>query len=266
MATGSAPQIRDIQKIITALNSPIRREILSLVWDRPVPAGQIASVFSVTKPTISQHLAVLKDAGLVETTAAGTSRLYRARHDALRGLHAALHHPRRWESADEVSERHLAEARTTPMVVARVEVGTDQETTFRAFTDPVIYSRWLGVPVTLVDGRFSCTMEWGTQIRGRYDVVAAPELVAMRWDFDDDNVPVPGEELVGYLRIQSRRRGSEVVVHQLVESAEQARFMEAAWTTVLGRLKAGVVDAVGADGSRPVVRARRPKRRRPDTR
>ena len=56
--------MRDIQKVITALTSPIRREILALIWDREVPAGEIAAAFAVTKPTISQHLAVLREAGL----------------------------------------------------------------------------------------------------------------------------------------------------------------------------------------------------------
>src|SRR5580704_14888529 len=81
---------RNLQKVMAALTSPVRREILSLIWDRDVPAGEIAAAFALTKPTISQHLAVLRDAGLVTTTAAGTSRLYRARHEVVRGLHGAL--------------------------------------------------------------------------------------------------------------------------------------------------------------------------------
>jgi DNA-binding transcriptional ArsR family regulator len=66
--------VRDIQKVITALTSPIRREILALIWDREVPAGEIAAAFAVTKPTISQHLAVLREAGLATATVAGNSR------------------------------------------------------------------------------------------------------------------------------------------------------------------------------------------------
>jgi uncharacterized protein YndB with AHSA1/START domain len=112
-----------------------------------------------------------------------------------------------------------------------------------AFTDPVIYSRWLGVPVTLQDGRFACTMEWGTSVRGRYELACPPELIVMRWDFEDDNVPVPGGEMTCYLRIQPRGSGSHVEPHQLVDTPAQARFMEGAWAMVLGRLKAGVTRA-----------------------
>ena len=64
---------RDIQKVIAALASPIRREILALIWDREVPAGEIAAAFAVTKPTISQHLSVLRDAGLATSRRDGRS-------------------------------------------------------------------------------------------------------------------------------------------------------------------------------------------------
>ena len=243
--------MRDIQKVLAALSSPVRREILSLIWDRELSAGEIAAAFPVTKPTISQHLAVLREAGLAESTAVGTSRRYRARRDALYGLRAALGDGAlgsagKWINADDdpmAPDRASSDVRTKPVVVAGVEVDTGQEVTFAAFTDPVVYSRWLGVPVTLSGGRFACTMEWGTNVRGRYELVCPPELIVMRWDFEDDNVPVPGGEMTGYLRVQPRGRGSRVEVHQLVDTPAQAAFMEGAWALVLGRLKAGVARA-----------------------
>jgi uncharacterized protein YndB with AHSA1/START domain/DNA-binding transcriptional ArsR family regulator len=252
--------VRDIQKVITALTSPIRREILALIWDREVPAGEIAAAFAVTKPTISQHLAVLREAGLATATTAGTSRRYRARKETLRGLHGALGDPGKWSSAGDAPERALSEASTKPVVVASTDVDTSQAAAFAAFTDPAVYSRWLGVPVTISGRRFACTMEWGTQIRGRYDLVHPPELIVMSWDFEDGNVPVPGGEMTGYLRFQPRGRGAHVEVHQLVDTPAQAEFMEAAWTLVLGRLKAGVVTATDP-GSPMHARPPRPKRR-----
>ena len=253
--------MRDIQKVITALTSPIRREILALIWDRELPAGEIAAAFDVTKPTISQHLAVLREAGLASATAAGTSRRYRARREALRGLHAALGDPGKWTSADPAPERALSDARTGPVVIASADVGVGQRQVFAAFTDPGVYSRWLGVPVTIsADGRFAATMEWGTEIRGRYELVHPPELIVMRWDFDDGNVPVPGGEMTGYLRIQPRDGGAHVEVHQLVDTPAQAEFMAAAWALVLGRLTAGVAAALDTGSAMP-ARPRRPKRR-----
>ena len=241
--------MRDIQKVLAALTSPVRREILGLIWDQELSAGDIAAAFPVTKPTISQHLAVLREAGLAESTAVGTSRRYRARQDALRGLRAALGTAGRWTNADDIPERAASSVRTTPAVIARADVAVSQALTFAAFTDPAVYSRWLGVPVTLEDGRFACTMEWGTNIRGRYELTCPPELIVMRWDFEDDNVPVPGGEMTAYLRIQphedgAHEDGAHVEVHQLVETPAQAAFMEGAWAMVLGRLKAGVTRAL----------------------
>jgi DNA-binding transcriptional ArsR family regulator/uncharacterized protein YndB with AHSA1/START domain len=250
-----------MQRVIAALSSPVRRDIVALVWDRARPAGEIAAAFDLTKPTISQHLAVLRQAGLVTVTAAGTSRLYRARAEALAGLRAALSGSDKWVNADDAAERALADAYTGPIVVAAVDVATDQATTFRAFTDPAVYSRWLGVPVSIVDGAFACTMEWGTQVRGRYEIVSPPDLIALRWDFEDDIVPVPGSERTGYLRFSPVETGTHVEVHQLVDTAAEAEFMEGAWALVLGRLKAGVAKAVDPEAT-VAPRPRRPKRRR----
>jgi DNA-binding transcriptional ArsR family regulator/uncharacterized protein YndB with AHSA1/START domain len=251
--------VRDIQKVLAALSSPVRREILSLIWDRELSAGEIADAFPVTKPTISQHLAVLRESGLAVSTAVGTSRRYRARQEALRGLRGALDSPGKWINADRAPERASSDVSIKPVVVAGTDVSTSQAVTFAAFTDPAVYSRWLGVPVTIDDGRFACTMEWGTSVRGRYELVCPPELIVMRWDFEDDNVPVPGGEMTGYLRVRPRPDGAHVEVHQLVDTPAQAEFMSGAWAMVLGRLKAGVADA-----STPTIpmppRLPRPKR------
>jgi DNA-binding transcriptional ArsR family regulator len=265
MAEKPVPPERDMQKILAALASPVRREILSLIWDRNLPAGEIAAEFQVSAPTISQHLNVLRRAGLVTRASEGTFRRYRARQDVLRGLHGALWDSSKWTPADDLPERALADARTGRVVIATADVGVDQPTAFTAFTDADVYSRWLGVPVTIDDGRFACTMEFGTRVRGRYDVVSAPELIALRWDFADDNVPVPGGEMTGYVRFHALAgEGVErcrIEVQQLVDTAAQKEFMEVAWTMVLGRCKAGVVGA-----SNPAVpvesRRPRPKRRR----
>jgi DNA-binding transcriptional ArsR family regulator/uncharacterized protein YndB with AHSA1/START domain len=260
--TGGKNTVRDIQKVLAALASPVRREILSLIWDRELSAGEIAAAFPVTKPTISQHLAVLREAGLAAATAVGTSRRYRARPEALRGLHAAMVSPGKWVNADDDPRDpgRTSEVSTKPVVVAGTAVGTSPALTFTAFTDQRVYSRWLGVPVSIEDGRFACTMEWGTNVRGRYELVCPPELIVMRWDFEDDNVPVPGGEMTGYLRIRPHPQGAHVEVHQIVDTPAQAEFMERAWAMVLGRLRAGVIAAVDPGEPMP-PRPGRPKRR-----
>ncbi len=256
------PHHADLQAVIAALNSPVRREMLSLIWDREMAAGEIAAAFNVTKPTISQHLAVLRESGLVACTSVGTSRRYRCRRETLLGLNAALSDPGKWTTADDLPERELSSANTKVAVVVSVEVDTDQVQSFNAFVDPALYSRWLGVPVSIDNGRFACTLEWGTQVRGVYEVVSAPELIAMRWDFEDNNIPLPLGQLVTYLRVTQRPPGARVEVHQLVDDTAQAQFMEAAWSMVLGRFKAGVAAAIDAQRTVP-PRVQRPKRRAP---
>ena len=73
-----------------ALSDPGRRRILTLVRDQERSAGEIAAEFTVTWPAISQHLRVLKEAGLVTERRAGAKRLYRARPEGLTEVRAFL--------------------------------------------------------------------------------------------------------------------------------------------------------------------------------
>jgi DNA-binding transcriptional ArsR family regulator len=75
-----------VQTAIQALAEPRRREILQLIRERELTAGEIASGFDVTRPAISQHLGVLKEAGLVSERREGTRRFYRARPEGLKEL------------------------------------------------------------------------------------------------------------------------------------------------------------------------------------
>ena len=68
---------------LRALAEPHRLKILLLVQDAELPAGEIATHFDVTRPAISQHLRVLKTAGLLTERRRGTQRLYRARPEGL---------------------------------------------------------------------------------------------------------------------------------------------------------------------------------------
>lgn len=71
---------------IRALAEPHRRKILELIRDTEMAAGDIAAHFEVTRPAISQHLTILREASLITERRSGTSRLYRARPDGLLDL------------------------------------------------------------------------------------------------------------------------------------------------------------------------------------
>jgi DNA-binding transcriptional ArsR family regulator len=75
-----------MEAALKAIAEPRRRQILRLVWDAERSAGDIASHFDVSRPAISQHLTVLRTAGLVTERRDGARRLYRADRDALAEL------------------------------------------------------------------------------------------------------------------------------------------------------------------------------------
>ena len=75
-----------MEAALKAIAEPRRRQILALVRDAELSAGEIASHFDVTRPAISQHLTVLKEAGLVHERRNGTRRLYRVRPEGLAEL------------------------------------------------------------------------------------------------------------------------------------------------------------------------------------
>ena len=79
-----------MEAALKAIAAPRRRQILSLVRDGELSAGEIAGHFDVTRPAVSQHLNVLKEAGLVSERRNGTKRLYRARPEGLAQLKAFL--------------------------------------------------------------------------------------------------------------------------------------------------------------------------------
>jgi DNA-binding transcriptional ArsR family regulator len=79
-----------MEAALKAIAAPRRRQILSLVRDGELRAGEIAAHFDVSRPAVSQHLTVLKEAGLVTERRNGTERLYRARLEGLLPLREFL--------------------------------------------------------------------------------------------------------------------------------------------------------------------------------
>jgi DNA-binding transcriptional ArsR family regulator len=103
--TASSPDRAD--EVLRALAEPRRRAILRLVADDEMSAGEIAAEFEVTRPAVSQHLTVLKNAGLVSERRDGTRRLYRGEPAGLREVRDLL--DKLWASSLSVARR-LAES------------------------------------------------------------------------------------------------------------------------------------------------------------
>ena len=74
----------------TALGDPTRRAIFERLADQPLAVGELASALPVSRPAVSQHLKVLKDARLVIDRPAGTRRIYQLDPEGLGALRADL--------------------------------------------------------------------------------------------------------------------------------------------------------------------------------
>jgi DNA-binding transcriptional ArsR family regulator len=79
-----------VETALKAIAAPRRRQILRLVRDRELSAGEIAGHFDVTRPAVSQDLTLLKEAGLLDERRNGTKRLYRLRPAGLKDLRVFL--------------------------------------------------------------------------------------------------------------------------------------------------------------------------------
>jgi len=79
-----------VERALRAIANPRRRTMLELVWDRERGASEIAALSGLSRPATSQHLRVLREAGLVQVRVAGNQRLYRSDRVRIDELRAAL--------------------------------------------------------------------------------------------------------------------------------------------------------------------------------
>jgi DNA-binding transcriptional ArsR family regulator len=75
---------------LSALGDPTRRAIFECLARRPMAVGQLSAELPVTRPAVSQHLKVLKQAGLVTDQADGTRRIYRIDRTGVQAIHRYL--------------------------------------------------------------------------------------------------------------------------------------------------------------------------------
>lgn len=223
------------QAVLSALASPVRRSILWSIWNSELSASDIAAAVGLGSSTVSQHLAILRNAELIELRREGTYRFYRTRQTALRDVQRLLgDDPARWLPLDRPTPSvHKRVARVIELSVA---VGCDQSTAFRAFTKPEIGSRWLGSTVEGRDGRFDFNIESRLDVRGHFDVVVAPSLIALSWAFGPD-VPLPSTDLRAYIWFTPYREHCSVLVQQMAHDEQQHTKLARMWSVVLDRFR-----------------------------
>lgn len=94
-------------KVLDALAEPTRRRLMALLRAAPRSVGELADRVPVSQPAVSQHLAVLRDAGLVESTRDGTRRIYSLRPGGLEPLR--LYVESFWDAALDAYGRSFEE-------------------------------------------------------------------------------------------------------------------------------------------------------------
>lgn len=78
-------------EVFTVLASPVRRALLDLLRQEPRSASELASEFDMRRPSVSEHLRVLREVGLVDVEPRGRQRIYHIRPDPLREVAEWLH-------------------------------------------------------------------------------------------------------------------------------------------------------------------------------
>jgi DNA-binding transcriptional ArsR family regulator len=97
-----------VESVFGIIAEPNRRAILSLLASSQQSVGEIERQLGMSQPTVSKHLRVLRDAGVVESTVDAQRRLYRLKPDALQEVDAWLAPFRRfWSARVAALERHL---------------------------------------------------------------------------------------------------------------------------------------------------------------
>ncbi|GAA2632735.1 metalloregulator ArsR/SmtB family transcription factor [Paractinoplanes durhamensis] len=111
-----------MDEVVGAIADPVRREILLMLRDELLSAGEIAERFAISRPAVSRHLRVLREAGLVRDTADGRRRVYAlvaGPLDELSGWLAQLVRPSGWEHRFDALETEVYRTRRSRQSAVR---------------------------------------------------------------------------------------------------------------------------------------------------
>jgi DNA-binding transcriptional ArsR family regulator len=83
--------VASVDRVFLALANPVRRELLEILFEQPLSAGELSERFELSRPAVAEHLKVLRDAGLVADQPRGRHRIYRLTAEPLAELGDWLH-------------------------------------------------------------------------------------------------------------------------------------------------------------------------------
>ena len=119
---------------LAALGDPTRRAIFELLVEGPTPVGQLAGLLPVSRPAVSQHLRVLKQAGLVLDRAVGTRRLYQIDPDGVAAIRTYL--DRFWDRSLADFRAYAEQQQAPEQDVAQLPVGGPAHTSHERKQEP----------------------------------------------------------------------------------------------------------------------------------
>lgn len=232
------------EHILDVLGSPIRREILWLTWHDELSAGEIGEHFDVSGPTISQHLRVLREAGLVSQAVDGNFRRYRAVRERLFSVEPFLRRDEveRWvlsERLDPVGPEVASE--TTHLARVRVSLSVEPALAFALCVEAEHLDRWCG-DNSESDPRAGGSFQFdlmGRTCRGVFWRFHPPSILINHWGFTEaGKVPAPHDLFESTFTFSSSDTGTDLEVQQPTSAVEEAEFMAMAWADRFSKLQA----------------------------
>jgi uncharacterized protein YndB with AHSA1/START domain/DNA-binding HxlR family transcriptional regulator len=228
-----------------ALAHPLRRDIVERLSGGTATVGEVTRDFGVSKPTISRHLKMLEEAGMVSRVIDGRTHRLTLRPEALAEAADWIETQReRWERLFDVVGEYLEERKVTEDsgYVLRIERTFDAsaEEVFDAWTSPEVMRRW-----------FHCFQDWetpevevdlrvGGKVRvvmrrpdggdagmgGEYRVIDRPNRLVMTWTFDDypDN-----EQLIELTFSESEGSTTVVMINSRISTDGRRDAQDMGW-------------------------------------
>lgn len=237
------------------LAEPHRRAILELVRDRERGAGEIAARFAITRTAVSQHLSLLREAGLLTERREGTRRLYRARREGMGEARVFLEsfwdeglERLKREAEHEQRRRDMAGKTLEATAIEReLRIEASPEIIYEHLTEPEKITRWMGRAAQLdprPGGIFRCEISSEHVALGEYVEAVPGRRVVFTWGWEADDVSVPAGSSTVEVDLIPEGRGTLLrFVHRDLPAASVDGHT-AGWDHYLARL---LLTASGGD-------------------
>jgi DNA-binding transcriptional ArsR family regulator len=239
----------DVDAVLKALGEPNRRRILALIRDDEFPAGSIARHFRVTRPAVSQHLAVLKQAGLVAERRDGTRRYYRAEPQALAGLRTFLDDfwtgrldglKREAEAREAEGQKDRGAIRERISVQREIAIAAKPETVWDLLVKADEATRWMGRTASFdlrVGGRYQVEVLPGLFAVGEFLEIDPPRRLVHTWGWErSDGAVPPGSTIVVFELLDHDGETRLRLSHRDLPGLDTAGSHSRGWAHYLARL------------------------------